>query len=513
MAEEAQKGLEELVTADLGGQWVGLDIARLSAKDGLLVSTGIDSQINVTFPTPLRYVGLEVELTGKYEGDRFCLYYAQGNGAPITEETSIIFDLSEGPLATVLAFDEPMEHVRIDPIEGVGETNIEAIRVTAAKDERHARELLAHGTTLDHSRITTEPVVADPDRRDAFSMWSSASVKSEVRARRRLARPALPKDAGELDLVVDPQPNMGDPDDMFMRPTISALAQDLFGFTREVRTGSVGDLGNAKLSLCFAQTAFGPSFGKKAWKMPKAIERLRSLCFVSAGLAVLGLPGEHGFEPTRRQAQLLKLFFSGPWLHGVRDAFMADFLHQAGVSNFVVVGTPSLWDLGDEAIKKIPATKGERVLFVADENYRDPKNDLTALRRLGEAYREVAIWPRDELMSTYYAQKLEHAAGLEDKVTILEPTVPALDFYLALEGTDYVGAALETGIRALKASRRTLILTGDDRSIGVCDLCSLPSMRRFAVADGLREWLAGTHEPEIAIPRADIARWKAQFAG
>ncbi len=512
MAEEASQELAGLLSVDLDGQWVGLEVARLAVSNGLLVSTGIDSQVNVTFPSPLRYVGLEVELDGAYAGDRFCLYYTQGNGAPITEETSIVFDLGEGPLATVLAFDEPMERVRLDPIERVGETNIRAIRIVGAKDERHARELLVRGGTLDAARVAVEPVVSDPDRRDAFSAWGSPRVKAEVRARRRLARPALPRDPSALGIVIDPQPNMVDPEDLLLEQPLANLAEELFGFSGEVRSGSLGDLSGKALTLCFAQSAFGPSFGKKPWKVPADLERLRSLCFVSAGLAVLGLPGEHGFEPSRRQAQLLRLFFGGPWLHGVRDAFTAELLRAAGVSNFVVVGTPSLWDVDDETVAAIPKGKGERVLFAADENYRDPKNDLLALKRLGEAYREIAIWPSDESTSTYYAVKLMQASGLEDKVAILPPSVGALDAYLALEGTDYVGAGLEAGIRALKACRRTLILAGDDRAIGVCDLCALPSLRRYAVADSLREWISGTHDVRLTIPRADIARWKAQFA-
>ncbi len=511
MGQEAPRELAGLLSVDLDGQWFGLDVARLAVADGLLVSTGIDSQINITFPTPLHDVGLAVELDGAYSGDRFCLYYAQGNGAPITEDTSIPFDLSNGPLATILSFDEPMEHVRIDPIERAGETHIKALRVVAAKDERHARELLVREGGVDPARVTLEQVIADPDRRDAFSAWNPARVKAEVRARKRLARPALPTRASELDIVIDPQPNMVDPEDLLLEQSLANLAEELFGFSGEVRSGSLGDLSGKALTLCFAQSAFGPSFGKKPWKVPADLERLRSLCFVSAGLSVLGLPGEHGFEPSRRQRQLLQLFFGGPWLHGVRDAFTAQLLREAGVQNFVVVGTPSLWDLDDETIEKIPATKGARVLFASDENYRDPKNDLIALKRLGEAYPEIAIWPRDETLPVYYAAKLMEAAGLEDKTTILSPTMEALDAYLALEGTDYVGPELEVGVRALKAGRRTLILTGDDRSIGVCDLYSLPSLRRYAVADRLREWIAGSHEPALTIPRADIARWKAQF--
>ena len=511
MAEETPRELAGVLSVDLDGQWVGLEVSRLAVVDGLLVSTGIDAQVNVTLPTPLRYVGLEVELEGPYAGDRFCLYYAQGNGAPITEDTSLIFELERGPVATILSFDESIERVRIDPIERTGETNIKALRIVAAKEERHARELLSRGSAKGPEQFTLEQVVVDPDRRDAFSAWSPSSVKAEIRARRRLARPALPATPQELSLVIDPQPNMGDPEDVLLKAPLEALSRELFGFSPEVRTGAFGEEGDAKLTLCFAQCAFGPYFGKKPWKVSGDIAQLRTLCFVSAGLAVLGLPGEHGFEPSRRQAQLLRLFFSGPWLHGVRDAFTADLLRQAGVQNFVVVGTPSLWDVDDAKVAATPTRKGERVLFAADENYRDAKNDLICLRRLGEAYREIALWPRDEGIPADYAAKLVRAADIEGKATILAPTADALDAYLALDGTDYVGAELEVGIRALKAARRTLILTGDDRSIGVCRLCSLPSMPRYAVADSLREWLSGAHETALTIPREDIARWKAQF--
>ncbi len=500
------------LVVDAGGSWVGLGVERLALEAGAFVSIEPDPQISVTFQSPLRFVGLEVRLDGAYAGDRFCLYYSAGDGKPFDETTSVTFDLAEGSVATLLAFDTPVERVRIDPVERVGETRIASIAVVAAKEKDRARELLAaHDAELEPSSIPTLPVTVDPDKRDAFAAFTSSAVKAEIRARKRLARPAVDASAPEgLAVVIDPQPNLIDPDAMLLEAPLERLSEELFGARVPVPAEPIGSA-SASLVICVAATAFGPSFGKNPWKLPESIEALRSLCFASAGSAVLGLPGEHGFTPPRRQAQLLRLFFGGPWLHGVRDAFTAELLEKAGVSNFVVTGTPSLWDVSPELGREIPEAKGERALFAADENYRDPKNDLVTLRRLGEAYGEVALWPRDASVPVDYAKRLIAAAKLEGTARVLEPGPASLDAYLAREGVDYVGPNLEAGIRALKAKRRTLILTADDRSIGVAALCSLPSMHRYEVADVLRAWIRGTHATQLSLPTGAVERWKAQF--
>ena len=506
---EALREASSLIHVDVTNQEPPrLDVAGLAREGDFIVSEQVDPNLTITFEKPLTVIAIAVATPEGYRGDRVCAYWAHDLEEPLTEAMSRRIAVREDSARMVLAFDRPIQVLRLDPTENPGATGISLIDVLGTRDvaiaEAHLDAIPEATAPMARVMISDAP---DQGQGGLSGVYGAHAIRSEVGARRHLRRPRV----GSVEMVFDPEPNLVDPDWMILARDTRRIAAELFGVQPKVVTSSLGDLNRADLSLCICQTALSWTMVDSQWELPVDIRDLRRLCFMSAGSAVIGRPGEHGYRPTRYTRRLLELLFSGPWLHGVRDAFTADLLEDAGVSNFVVVGTPSLWDIGDGLGATIPRGKGGRAVFAADETFHDRVNDAITVRVLAQCYDSVAIWPLAPNGPELYARELAERSGAEDKVEVLEFGPHSLDLYLAEPGTDYVGPNLEVGIRALKAHRRSLFLSVDDRSIGVIKLAHLPSIRRIEVSDILAECLLADFETRPVIPRKAIRAWLSQF--
>ncbi len=510
MADEANE-LSRAITVEADGHWPGVDARRLSVEGGLLFATMPDPQVDVDFEVPVTFVGVAIFCPGGYAGDKFTVYYSEESPPAFSEELSQTVGVRSGATVELLRFDGRVHHLRIDPMEKAGDTGIASIALVAGRDEEEVLRRLAEASSQGEAAIVTTDVIMDPARRDSLAAYASSAMASEARARKRLARPHPAAPGGAVDVVFDPKPNFLDPDAPLLRDDVMAIVERALGVRPRVRTDNLGEIRSADLTLCIAQTALSATMERVPWDLPAQMGDLRRLCFMAAGSAVLGMPGDHGFAPTRRTRAFLRLLFAGPWIHGVRDEYTAELLSDAGVSNYRVVGTPSLWDIPDDLGERIPRAKGARVVFAADEYFHDLKNDVATLKRLGRCYERVALWPRNLPEPLDYAKRLIALAGIEESATVLAPGVESLIASLLEEGTDYVGPNLEAGIKALKAGRRTLILSSDDRSTGIVRLAHLPSIRRIEAADALEDWILADHEVRLAIPRRAIDGWMGQF--
>jgi len=203
---------------------------------------------------------------------------------------------------------------------------------------------------------------------------------------------------------------------------------------------------------------------------------------------------------------LLRTILSKEGLHSVRDSFSETKLKAMGISNVVNTGCPTMWELTPAHCAAIPTGKARHVVSTLTDYNRDPRNDTAMLEILLKNYETVALWlqGREDLD---YIRKL----GYESKLKLIPSTLAAYDEALSREDTDYVGTRLHAGIRALRAGRRSLVISIDNRAECISADTGLPVLRREDIPIALEQKLRGPIKTNITLPWENIAHWKGQF--
>ncbi|MDO4492011.1 MAG: polysaccharide pyruvyl transferase family protein [Lachnospiraceae bacterium] len=204
---------------------------------------------------------------------------------------------------------------------------------------------------------------------------------------------------------------------------------------------------------------------------------------------------------------LFNKVLSHDYVHSVRDERTKEFLESLGFKA-ENTGCPTLWGLTPEHCSRIPAKKGERVVFTLTYYNRDEKNDTAMIDILLKNYSEVYFWPQ-----CYKDLEYLHSLTQSERITVITPNVAGYDAVLNVPGTDYVGNRLHGGIFALQHGCRAIIIAIDHRAIQMNENYSFECMGREDIPDSLEQRL--NEEWETAISGLDfekIEKWKSQFA-
>ena len=204
---------------------------------------------------------------------------------------------------------------------------------------------------------------------------------------------------------------------------------------------------------------------------------------------------------------LLKGLLS-PWMfHSVRDSYTENRLRQAGFSNVLNTGCPTIWNLDEEHCKAIPKDKAPNVLFTLTDYKQARENDKRFVEILIANSTRAYFWPQGR-NDEHYVREL----GFDNSITYLAPRLSAFDELLAdpSMSVDYVGTRLHAGIRAMQHKRRSIVVAVDNRATEMgrdFNICVVPRGEEST----LLELINQPFETHIQLPTESINRWKSQF--
>lgn len=193
-------------------------------------------------------------------------------------------------------------------------------------------------------------------------------------------------------------------------------------------------------------------------------------------------------------------------LHSVRDGQTLRCLAARGIHNVVNTGCVTMWRLDVSALRALPCHRAGRVVTTVNVGRRHPGDEAVLEALLGR-YAEVWLWPQgiDDLP---WAREL---TVRYPRLTLVGPTLGAYDALLSGGDIDFVGNRLHGGIRALQHGRRALILGIDNRAREIARDTGLPIIDLDEGPEAVSAALDAPRRISITLPRAEIARWKAQF--
>ena len=193
-------------------------------------------------------------------------------------------------------------------------------------------------------------------------------------------------------------------------------------------------------------------------------------------------------------------------IHSVRDERTKRFLEGLGFSA-ENTGCPTLWGIGPEHCREIPAKKADNVVFTLTYYNRDEINDREMINILNRNYEHIFFWPQC-FKDLEYMESL----GVGEKIDIVSPNVDSYDKILSMGNLDYVGNRLHGGIFALQHKCRSIIISIDYRAEGMRENYSFECLNREYILSELEEKINTPWETSIkGIDLEKIENWKKQF--
>lgn len=202
---------------------------------------------------------------------------------------------------------------------------------------------------------------------------------------------------------------------------------------------------------------------------------------------------------------LFKHLLSSDYIHSVRDEYTKNKFIEAGITNVINTGCPTMWKLTSDFCREIPCAKADSVVFTLTDYKKSPENDKQLIRILKENYNRVSIWIQNDDDYSYLS-----ALTKMDEIEIIPPSLTAYDSFLKANKCDYVGTRLHGGIRALNYRKRTIILAVDNRAKEIGNDTGLQVLDRENI-EKLPSLIQAQWETNIRIPEDNIRFWKEQF--
>jgi len=200
---------------------------------------------------------------------------------------------------------------------------------------------------------------------------------------------------------------------------------------------------------------------------------------------------------------LYRTCLSRDYFHSTRDEATKLFLESLGYKA-ISTGCPTLWGLTPALCSKIPRTKSNAVVFTLTSYQPNTLLDKMMVEILQRNYEHLFFWPQ-----TYGDMSYLESLGKYD-CKIISPNL--LSYDAILEGDlDYVGNRLHGGIRALQHTRRTIIISIDDRAEKMKESNKIPVIARKDIPEKLDSLINGNWSTFIDIDFPAINRWKSQF--
>lgn len=212
-------------------------------------------------------------------------------------------------------------------------------------------------------------------------------------------------------------------------------------------------------------------------------------------------------KPNLYTRVLLRKILSKDKIHSVRDNYTRKMLASIGIKNVVNTSCPTMWDLTENRIRKIPAVKADKVVFTLTSYRKEKTQDEKLINLLLQNYKRVYFWPQQPDDYIYF-QSFD--GKLIKRIEILAPNLDSFDDFLKKHKTDYVGTRLHAGIRALTFKKRALIIGVDNRSLEISRDTGLPVVQRGDL-NSIEKWIKSKVQFSIKLPLKEISLFKNQF--
>lgn len=236
----------------------------------------------------------------------------------------------------------------------------------------------------------------------------------------------------------------------------------------------------------------------------KKLSRMSNVCLLGAGMSDIGI--DNGMD------WYTKLFYetvlSRCRFHSVRDEMTKRKLESIGIKNVLNTACPTMWTLTEEAQRKIPVRKARAVLTSITDYAFSPEQEKKMLEILSKEYEHVIIWVQGSHDIDWYLSRTVNLDAYE----LVGPRIDQLNSILENPDIDYIGTRLHAGIRCLNRGHRSLIVAVDNRARQIGRDTGLPVIERKDFYNGkLGSWINNPKKCEIALPVAEIEKWKTQW--
>lgn len=192
------------------------------------------------------------------------------------------------------------------------------------------------------------------------------------------------------------------------------------------------------------------------------------------------------------------------YIHSVRDSYTEEVLKSIGINNVINTGCPTLWQLTEKHCKTIPHKKAKNVICTFTDYNKDFDKDKELARILFNNYEKVYCWIQG-------TEDYEYINSISDKFILVDPHLE--DYDNVLNGDfelDYVGTRLHAGIRAMQKSRRSIILSIDNRAREMGRDYNLNIIERDDI-ENLEKYINSDFKTDIKLNLENINKWKSQF--
>lgn len=204
---------------------------------------------------------------------------------------------------------------------------------------------------------------------------------------------------------------------------------------------------------------------------------------------------------------LLQKVLSKDFQHSVRDEYTKLKLAEAGITNVINTGCPTMWNLTEDHCSTIKAQKSNEVVFTLTDYRVNEERDKKIIDVLVHNYEKVYFWPQGSGDYEYFL-----SLSNNPKIEIINSSLKSYDELLnSTEDIDYVGTRLHAGIRALQHKRRAIIVAVDNRAKEISKDTRLVVCDEKEI-DSLDTMIASEIRYKLNINFEAINKWKSQFA-
>ena len=205
--------------------------------------------------------------------------------------------------------------------------------------------------------------------------------------------------------------------------------------------------------------------------------------------------------------RLYRKVLSSQYAHSVRDEATKELVEELGL-RAINTGCPTMWGFTHDFCRQIPAGKSGSVVFTLTDYGTDSVSDKKLIEVLDSNYGRIYFWPQGLSDEEYFHAIV--SPRIEEKVTILRPTLESFETVLRSGETDYVGTRLHAGMFAMQHKVRSIIVAIDNRVRDMRKTYSFMSIDREAIED-LTKMITDSWSTDVEIDENAIGRWKEQF--
>lgn len=204
---------------------------------------------------------------------------------------------------------------------------------------------------------------------------------------------------------------------------------------------------------------------------------------------------------TRR---LYNKVLSHEFAHSTRDNETTEMLKSMGFSA-ITTGCPTLWQLTEAVIRRIPTKRSDAVVLALTGSDRDYVADRHIIDVCRKIYSKLYFWTQTIHDAAYY----NSFSDTED-IERLSPDVESYGAFLDTHDVDYVGTRLHGGIFAMQHNKRAIIVSIDNRARNIAKANHINVIERSDIRN-LESMVISELKTCVSVDFAAIDRFRNQF--